>query len=99
MDFYLTCPPYADRKLEPNVLSAHHFVLQLLDLAVALFLDQEDQNRGPMDETYHGKPSNKASKEIVSTLGTIFAVGTAVLESVVSDDWFSRSVKFSSLNC
>lgn len=98
MDFYLSCPPHANGKLVANVPSAHYFVLQVLDLAVALFLDREDHNRVITEfEAQNERSGHKAPKEIALIVEAIFSMGTTVIESVDSGDWLLGLVSSSSL--
>ncbi|GLB38607.1 putative P-loop containing nucleoside triphosphate hydrolase protein [Lyophyllum shimeji] len=84
MDFYLSAPPCVDKKLESNIPSAHHIVLQASDLAVALFLDQEDdtnmQSAVPVVQT--NEKQNQVLKEIASVLSAIHGAGRGALESL-----------------
>lgn len=87
MDFYLTSPSPTDGKLIADRPSAHLFVFQILDLAVALILDREDHNRVATDlDDQNEKSGYKASKEIALIVEAIFKA------SVDSTDWLSGIV-------
>ncbi|KAF8073543.1 midasin nuclear AAA ATPase [Lyophyllum atratum] len=95
MDFYLNALPCVDKKLESNIPSAHRIVLQALDLAVALFLDEEDQANTPgaVKGAEKNEKQNRALKDIASVLSAIYAVGHSTLDSftVDSDSRASKS--------
>ncbi|KAF9464151.1 midasin nuclear AAA ATPase [Collybia nuda] len=93
MDFYLTCPPPPNAKLVTNIPSTRHFILHLLDLAVALLLDHQDQSHYMDSETINQKPTNKGSKEIASIIQAISSMGITILGSVKLDDWVLEVAK------
>lgn len=86
MDFYLTVPPCIDKKLESYVPSAHRVLLLALDLAVALFLDEEDKAITQKTEKHvETEKKRQASREITCLLSEIYAVGCSVLEALSLD--------------
>ncbi|KAG5644766.1 hypothetical protein DXG03_007674 [Asterophora parasitica] len=92
MDFYLTAPPCVDKRLHSNTPSAHRTVLQVLDLAVALFLDVTDEETAPSASKALEKigKKNQVLKQIASLLSSIRNAGRSVLRSL-ADDWKNKS--------
>ncbi|KAF5382460.1 hypothetical protein D9615_002742 [Tricholomella constricta] len=92
MDFYLTAPPCADKKLESDIPSAHRVVLQALDLAVSLFLDAKTQGSTPSATKAVEKTGKKYQvlKQIASLLSSIQDVGRSVLQALAVNDWTSK---------
>lgn len=94
MDFYLNSPPCVDDSLESTIPSAHRIILQALDLAVALFLHDEDLDKSKKlktnDHPEHSVRNQRASKAIASVLEAARAIGYATLES---PEWKSVSVR------
>lgn len=63
MDFYLNAPPCVDRNIRSNPPSAHYIVLLSLDLATAIFLDEEDRAQIRIgEEKKHVEKSDKKQK-------------------------------------
>jgi midasin len=96
MDFYLTSLPTVRETLGNEIPSTHRMLLQELDLAVMLFLDEEDKTRtNPSYVTEHNERGNsgRARKQIGSVLAAINSVGRKMLNSQDSIEWATRMVR------
>jgi hypothetical protein len=101
MDFYLSCIPCLDCDLEPKESSAHRVILQILNLFVALFLDQQTADYSKTVKipatiqtfVHENANSNKrALREIELVLDAIPVAGHTALASLDSANWASKSV-------
>lgn len=95
MDFYLTSLPTIKERLSNDISSAHHMLLQVLDLAVMLFLDDEDKARiDSSNAKVHNEKDNsgQARRQIVSVLAAIHSLGRKTLDSLVLAELESKMV-------
>jgi len=96
MDFYLTSLPAVRERLGNDISSTHRMLLQELNLAVMLFLDEEDKARiNSSDVEKHNERDNssQARRQIVSVLDAMNSVGRKMLDFVDSAEWATRTVR------
>lgn len=96
MDFYLNCVSSFDNKLELQSCSAHRMIVQALNLLVALFINNKEEDVSRKDKelllkTKQGASSRKNSdgnrqalRTIELVLESIPATGTALLATLGS---------------
>jgi hypothetical protein len=94
MDFYLTSP--ANNERLDDVLPPHRMVLRVLDLAVALYLHEEDEVRVSVPDTgghLEIRNNSNALRQIASVLEVTSSVGHKILDSLDSDAWVFMLVR------
>ncbi|RDB14764.1 Midasin [Hypsizygus marmoreus] len=93
MDFYLNAPSCIDKNLEFNSPSTHHTLVRALDLAVALFVDDEDREQIDSQGTSLFQQDPKKTKTIeaiMSVLTAIHSVGRTILDALSAIEKVSR---------
>jgi midasin len=96
MDFYLASLPNFRERLSNDISPMHCMLLQELDLAVMLFLDEEDKSHNDLrDVGKHNEKDNsgQALRQIASVLAAMNSLGRKMLDSLSSDEWETRMVR------
>jgi midasin len=96
MDFYLTSLPTIRERPSNDISSMHRMLVQELDLAVMLFLDEEEKDRiDPSDVDKHNEKDNirLALRQIASVLAAMNSLGRKMLDSLDSDKWETKIVR------
>jgi hypothetical protein len=97
MVLYLANVPIFRERLDNGISSMHCVLLQMLDLAVMLFLDEEDkahEDYGHEGQHNEKNSSGQALRQIVSVLAAMNSLGQKVLNSLGSEEWEARMVRW-----
>lgn len=96
MSFSFTGLPTLRERLSNGISTTHCMLLQELDLAVMIYLDEEDKDRmPPSDVGKHNERDNsgQALRQIAAVLAAMNSLGCKMLDSLDSHEWATKLVR------